>query len=405
MNEIIDEKKIIYENPTFTKVNSVIKFILGLLIWFPFIFKYLMGILKNIEFISDMLQRKELIVIVDYKYAIYALIIFLSALIFKGKNKKAFIFLYILYILGFPFVVIFRILKILFKNILPISIRIWNIICEKLKNLKKLYIQLYILLLDILCFYIIKNFYSSWLIYVTMLLLFFLLTAQLYFLFSLTMDPLVMVNKFYLFIFNQALDYIKKTFFTKDGKNKDIVKEKDTLRTQIKMYGKIYNFLFNKVERSYNKQAILRSFIFLFFISLFFTIIVFSVEYYALIKINSNNFIIFGDNNFFSCLFYSISNLSTINSEIFSPQSNLAMLIIIIQAFIGIFIFYIFITSFTALSPEVFEESSKIKKKIFDKYDEIKDFLNSLSTKELNISLEDLVKEKRIDLKHDNIDK
>ena len=399
MNDTNDKKNINYENLHFAKVNSLIKFILGLLIWFPFIFKYLMGFLKNIEFISNALSREELIVIVTYKYAIYALIIILSALIFKGKNKKAFIFWYILYILGFPGVVIF---KILIKYI-PTSIRIWNIVYEKLKNLKEPRIQLYILFLDFLCFYLIIKFYSIWVIYTTILLLFFLLMAHLYFLFSLTMYPLAMANKFYLFIFNEAWDYIKKNFFTKKGKNKDIEKEKDTLRTQIKMFGKIYNFLFNKAEKVYNKQAILVLFTVLFFISLSFTIIVFSFEYYALIKMNSNNFIIFGDNNYFNCLFYSISNLSTINSEIIFPQSNLANLIVITQTFIGIFIFYIFIVSFTALSPEIFKEASKIKRKISDKYNGIKDFLNSLSTEELNVSLEELIKEKMINLKHDNM--
>ena len=397
MNNTNDKKNINYENPKFTKVNSIIKFILGLLIWFPFIFKYLMGFLKNIEFISNALSREELIVIVAYKYAIYALIIILSALIFKGKNKKAFISWYILYILGFPLVVIF---KILYKYI-PISIRIWNIVYEKLKKLKEFRIQLYILFLDFLCFYLISKFYSIWVTYITILLLFFLLMAHLYFLFSLTMYPLAMVNKFYLFIFNEAWDYIKKNFFTKKGENKDIEKEKDTLRTQIKMFGKIYKSLFNKAEKIYNKQAILVLFIVLFFISLSFTIIVFSFEYYALIKINSNNFIIFGESNCINCLFYSISNLSTINSEIIFPQSNLAKLIVIAQTFIGIFIFYIFIVSFTALSPEVFREASKIKRKILDKYNGIKDFLNSLSTKELNVSLEELIKEKMIDLKND----
>lgn len=397
MNDTNDKKSINYKNLHFAKVNSLIKFILGLLIWFPFIFKYLMGFLKNIEFISNALSREELIVIVTYKYAIYALIIILSALIFKGKNKKAFIFWYILYILGFPGVVIF---KILVKYI-PTSIRIWNIVYEKLKNLKELRIQLYILFLDFLCFYLIIKFYSIWVIYTTILLLFFLLMAHLYFLFSLTMEPLAMVNKFYLFIFNEAWDYIKKNFFTKKGKNKDIEKEKDTLRTQIKMFGKIYNFLFSKAEKVYNKQAILVLFIILFFISLSLTIIVFSCEYYALIKINSNNFTIFGENNFINCLFYSISNLSTINSEIIFPQSSLAKLIVIAQTFIGIFIFYIFIVSFTALSPEIFNEASKIKEKISDKYNGIKDFLNNLSTKELNVSLEELIKEKMINLKND----
>ena len=399
MNDTNDKKNINYGNLHFAKVNSLIKFILGLLIWFPFIFKYLMGFLKNIEFISNALSREELIVIVTYKYAIYALIIILSALIFKGKNKKAFIFWYILYILGFPGVVIF---KILIKYI-PTSIRIWNIVYEKLKNLKEPRIQLYILFLDFLCFYLIIKFYSIWVIYITILLLFFLLMAHLYFLFSLTMYPLAMANKFYLFIFNEAWDYIKKNFFTKKGKNKDIEKEKDTLRTQIKMFGKIYNFLFSKAEKVYNKQAILVLFTVLFFISLSFTIIVFSFEYYALIKMNSNNFIIFGDNNYFNCLFYSISNLSTINSEIIFPQSNLANLIVITQTFIGIFIFYIFIVSFTALSPEIFKEASKIKRKISDKYNGIKDFLNNLSTEELNVSIEELIKEKMINLKHDNM--
>lgn len=392
MNDTNDKKNINYENLHFTKINSLIKFILGLLIWFPFIFKYLMGFLKNIEFISNTLSSEELIVIVAYKYVIYALIIIFSALIFKGKNKKAFIFWYILYILGFPIVVIF---KILYKYI-PTSIRIWNIVYEKLKNLKELRTQLYILILDFLCFYLIIKFYSIWVIYITILLLFFLLMAHLYFLFSLTMYPLATANKFYFFIFNEVWNYIKKNFFTKKEKNKDIEKEKDTLRTQIKMFGKIYNFLFSKAEKIYNKQAVLVLFIVLFFISLSFTIIVFSFEYHALIKMNSNNFIIFGENNCINCLFYSVSNFSTINSEIIFPQSNLAKLIVIAQTFIGIFIFYIFIVSFTALSPEVFQEASKIKRKISDKYNGIKDFLNSLSTKELNVSLEELIKEKMI---------
>ena len=392
MNDTNDKKNINYENLHFTKVNSLIKFILGLLIWFPFIFKYLMGFLKNIEFISNALSREELIVMVAYRYVIYALIIILSALIFQGKNKIAFILWYILYILGFPFIVIF---KILYKYT-PISIRIWNIVNEKLKNLKELRIQLYILLLDFLCFYLIIKFYSIWVIYITILLLFFLLMAHLYFLFSLTTHPLTVVNKFYFFIFNEVWNYIKKNFFIKKKKNKDIEKERDTLRTQIKMFGKIYNFLFSKAEKIYNKHAILVLFIVLFFISLSYTIVVFSFEYYALIKINSNNFIIFGENNCINCLFYSISNLSTINSEIIFPQSTLAKLIVMAQTLIGIFIFYIFIVSFTALSPKIFNEASKIKGKISNKHAEIKDFLNSLSTKELNVSLEELIKEKMI---------
>jgi len=392
MNDTNDKKNINYENLLFTKINSLIKFILGLLIWFPFIFKYLMGFLKNIEFISNALLIEELIVMVAYRYVIYALIIILSALIFQGKNKIAFILWYILYILGFPLIVIF---KILYKYT-PISIRIWNIVNKKFKNLKELRIQLYILLLDFLCFYLIIKFYSIWVIYITILLLFFLLMAHLYFLFSLTTYPLTVVNKFYFFIFNEVWNYIKKNFFTKKKKNKDIEKERDTLRTQIKMFGKIYNFLFSKVAKIYNKHAILVLFIVLFFISLSYTIVVFSFEYYALIKINSNNFIIFGENNCINCLFYSISNLSTINSEIIFPQSTLAKLIVMAQTLIGIFIFYIFIVSFTALSPKIFNEASKIKGKISNKHAEIKDFLNSLSTKELNVSLEELIKEKMI---------
>ena len=91
MNDTNDKKNINYENLLFTKINSLIKFILGLLIWFPFIFKYLMGFLKNIEFISNALSREGFIVMVAYRYVIYALIIILSALIFQGKNKIAFI--------------------------------------------------------------------------------------------------------------------------------------------------------------------------------------------------------------------------------------------------------------------------------------------------------------------------
>lgn len=385
-----DEKKY------FIKVNTFIKSIIGALIWFPFIFRYLLGILKNIELISYILSREELIIILEYRYAIYTLIILISSLIFKEKNKKAFIFWYILYILGFPFIVIYKILS----KYIPISLKIFNIVYEKLKNIKKIHIQLYILFLDLLCFYLIIKSFSVRVIYASTLLLFFLLISHLYFLFSLTLAPLAIINKFYFYIFNEAWTYIKKTFFNEKEKNKVIESKKDSLRSQIKMYGKMYNYLFNKVYKIYDKQAILSLFIVLFFISLSFTIIVFSTEYYALIKLNSNNFIIIGDNNFINCLYYSISNFSTINLESILPQSNLAKLLVISQTFIGIFIFYIFIVSFAALSPELFKEASKNKNNILDKYNEIKDYLNNLSNNEFNVNLEELTKEKIFILKH-----
>lgn len=58
-----DHKDKNYENYLFNRVNSVIKFILGLSIWFPSILKYVLEILENIKFIPVLLSREELIVL------------------------------------------------------------------------------------------------------------------------------------------------------------------------------------------------------------------------------------------------------------------------------------------------------------------------------------------------------
>jgi hypothetical protein len=225
--------------------------------------------------------------------------------------------------------------------------------------------------------------------------------THVYYLYFLIINPLTLVNKLYLAITDNLWEYIKKTFFSKKEKSKELEKEKDTLRTNIKLYGKIFDWLSKKADTIFDRESILLIFTFLFLFSLFFTIIIFSFEYYALTKINSNHLSIFGDNRYFSCLFYSISNLSTINSGDIFPQSNLSKLIVIAQIFFGIFIFYIFIISFTTSSSAIFKTASSSKRKILDKLNGVKDFLNNQSIKKLDISLEELIKEKMINLKHD----
>lgn len=399
MNDIIKSKKNLNDKSiNFIKIHLIIRFILGLIIWFSFIFKYLIEFLKKYKFIDSIFLKEELITLIKYRYLIYFLIIILSAFIFRKESKITFILSYVWYLITFPLIIIFR---ILFKFV-PAFIRRCNLIYESLKKLKKLQIQFCLLLLDALCCYLIIKFQYIWIIYIAMLFLIFLLIAHLYFLYFLMMNPLTLVNKFYLTITVNFWEYIKKTTFSKKEKSKESEKENDTLRTNIKLYGKLFYWLSKKVETIFNKKSILQIFIFLFLFSLCFTIIIFSFEYYALTKINSNHLNIFGDNRYFSCLFYSISNLSTINSGDIFPQSSLSKLIVIAQIFFGIFIFYIFIISFTTFSSAIFKKASSSKRKILDKLNGIKDFLNSQSTKELNISLEKLIKEKMINLKHDN---
>lgn len=397
MDDAKSKKNLNYRNIKFIKIYLIVRYILGLIIWFSFIFNYLIDFLKKNEFIGNIFLKNELIGVIKYKYLVYTFIVILSALIFSKENKLTFILSYAWYLLTFPIRIIFT---ILFKSI-PDFIRTCYKIYENLKKLQKPKFQLYFLLLEFLCFYLIINCYSIWTIYIAMALLIFLLMEHLFFLYFLTINPLVLINKIYFTITEDGWEKIKKTYFYKKENNEKPEKEKNTLRFNIKLYGKIFNWLSKRTETFFDKKTILHIFILLFLISLFFTILIFSFEYYALTKISSTHLGILGDNRYFSCLFYSISNLSTINSGNILPYSSLSKIIVITQIFFGIFVFYIFIISFTTFSTAIFKNASNSKRKIISKLDAIKDFLNSQSTKELNISLKELIKEKLLDLKRD----
>ena len=81
MNDIKSKKNLDYKSTNFIKIHLIIRFILGLIIWFSFIFNYLIGLLKKFEFIESIFLKEELIALIKYKYLIYTLIIILSAFI------------------------------------------------------------------------------------------------------------------------------------------------------------------------------------------------------------------------------------------------------------------------------------------------------------------------------------
>ncbi|GAI95271.1 unnamed protein product, partial [marine sediment metagenome] len=78
MNDIKSKKNLNCKSINFIKTHLIIRFVLGLIIWFSFIFNYLIVFLKKFEFIESIFLKEELIALIKYKYLIYTLIIILS---------------------------------------------------------------------------------------------------------------------------------------------------------------------------------------------------------------------------------------------------------------------------------------------------------------------------------------
>jgi len=107
-------------------------------------------------------------------------------------------------------------------------------------------------------------------------------------------------------------------------------------------------------------------------------------------KINSEHFSLLKPVQYFEYFYFSVSIYSTINSDI-APLTTFAKSIVVTQILLGIFLFYIFILSF---STTAFESASKDREKILGKLIKILNYLDDVAKNELNTNIENLLQEK-----------
>lgn len=371
------------------KLNYIIKNIIAVIIWISISGKILFNLDVLFKLSNSFIGDSFYLYLNTYKYLILFCIIMLSAIFFQRKNKVSFIIFYILYLIFFPVIVIYK----LFFVYIPKIIEIYENI---LKQIKKIQFQILLFFIDLLCVYIIVRLSNIIGVMIAMVMLVILLILHLLFLFQLITNPLMVLNNLFYYIEKLWVAFknenIIKKYFDKKDKTNDLEKIKKDLKQNIKTYAKAFYWLNNWIKNISGRRTVLIFFITVFIISIIFTIIIFSFEYYGLNKIN-NNFSIVKSGQYFEYFYFSISIYSTIDSGI-EPLTILAKSFVIIQILFGIFLFYIFILSFSATA---FESASKDREKILGKLRKILNYLDDVAKNELGTSIENLLQEKLLE--------
>jgi hypothetical protein len=376
---------------TLEKTDNYIKNIIALFLWTIILsnklynFNLYSWILINIFRINNyrLLER--------YRYlTLFALVILLSIL-FKRRINPFYIFWYLFYILSFPFILI---TKIVF-----FSMKLLKVYQFFISNILKLRYQILCFLLDLLVAITIFSTDNMVLVSFSMIILLILMIFHLIYLYKLILNPLIFFDSIFLFLDKWWSSYKIKIFHEQYFIKKEIVvnkekidKLKESLRKNIEVWGKAIIFIKNMINKVYSKGNLLKYFSIFFISSIILTISIFSIEYYGLTNINENSFLGLSLENYSDYFYFSFAVLSTIDSGGIFPTTIIAKVLVIIQFLIGIFLFYIFIISFSYIAAE---SVTTQKHTLSDKIRNEINYLNKISKNELGNSLIKILKGKK----------
>ena len=374
-NSQINNNKNKHKSKKDKNLDKIFKEIIALLIWIPILAMnfFDFNIYKWIFF--DKLIYEYFI-----KLEILILIIFviLLSLIFKRKISISYIIWNVFYLLLYPIILVVKIFIYIY--------RFFKLYKRFILNMLKLRYQIILFLIDITFIILIFSLSNKNLIILCLVILPIFLICHLIYLYKLIINPLNIFDSIFSYLAKLSDSYKKKIidegYFQKLKKvktNDEKEKLKKELYKNIKLFGKMIIFVKDAIIEIYCRKYLIKNFIFIFTITL--TVLAFSVEYYGLTKINSNNFIGLNTQNFFNHLYFSFTVLSTIDSGQISPNSIISKIIVMSQFFIGIFLFYIFIISFTHIAPE---SSSRRKANYLNIIKNKIKTLNEIANKELN---------------------
>jgi len=308
----------------------------------------------------------------------------------KQKKEETFFNKILLYLIFYPFATICGVIYLFREILFTVLFRIKDIYENILKPFKKVQIQILLGCIDFVCGCLILRLSNTIVIMSAMVILIVLLKLHFIFLFQLITNPMMAYEFFYI---PNKENVIVKKYFDKKNKTKDLKileKIKKDLKASIIIYAKAFNRLNNRIKNVSEERALLKFFIAVFIITVVFAIIVFSFEYYGLAKINIEHFSLLKVVQYFEYFYFSISIYSTIDSDI-TPLTTCAKSIVIVQILVGIFLFYIFILSFSTIG---LKSTLKDKEKMLNKIEKILNYLDDVAKKELNTNIENLLQEK-----------
>jgi len=377
VNSQINNEKNEHKSKKGKNLDKTFKEIIALLIWIPIL------AMNFFNFnIYKWIFRDKLIYEYFIKFKILILIFFiiLLSLIFKRKIIISYIIWNVLYLLLYPIILVAKTLIYIYR-----FFKLYN---RFISNMLKLRYQIILLLVDIIFIVLIFSLSNKNIIILCLVILPIFLICHFIYLYKLIINPLIIFDSIFNFLAKLSDSYEKRVidegYFQKLEKvktNDEKEKLKKELYKSIKLFGKMIIFIKDVIIKIYCKRYLIKNFIFIFIFTITLTILVFSVEYYGLTKINSTNFTGLNTQNYFNHLYFSFTVLSTIDSGQTSPNSIISKILVMSQFFIGIFLFYIFIISFTHIAPE---SSSRRKANYLDKIKNKIKTLNEIANKELN---------------------
>ena len=327
------------------KLKQILYFaknIFGFVFWFFLLNKWLFQL--NIR--CKIFDRIFSVLISNSLYILISIAI-LYLVLAKFKLQKAInffleILLFFLYIIGFPFVIIFN---LLFQFMLKLFF--YDSVAAK----HFLHLVFFIILLLLISS--ILTFNNSLIISISLLgLLIILLLYQSYLLYW-----FVVSNSFLKF----SNLMIKKYHEEKIDREHILVRSLTLLGAKLLLNRRLWFLLF----------------IITFLLGIFFIVIAYSFIYYGLTKINDASFTILKANDYFQHLSFAITNFSTIDFGGIEPLTIYAKISVIMQIISAIFLFSILISSFSLLTFQDTEiDRNKIMEKITGEINKIKSFLS-----------------------------
>lgn len=372
------------------KIDNYIKNIIAIFIWSIILFNNLFNFNLYSWILINIFRIENYVLLERYRYLILFTLVILLSILFKRRINLFYIFWYLFYIICFPLILIKKFFIFLFK-----FSRIYQYF---ISNILKLRYQIICFLLDLLIALIIFSTNNLILVSVSISILLVLMICHLIYFYKLILNPLVFFDSIFIFLGKWWSSYKIKIFQEQYSKKKEVAdseekidKLKESLRKDIELWGKAIIFIKTIINKIYSKRSLLKYFALYFIFSIILIVLIFSLEYYGLAKINENSFLGLSLENYFDYFYFSFTVLSTIDSGGIFPSTIIAKILVVIQFLIGIILFYIFIMSFLYIAAE---SVTKQKKRLFDKIkNEIK-YLSSISKNELGISFTKILREK-----------
>ena len=347
---------------------------------------------KSFYKITDYLPSKINLFIKSYIFIFitFSIVIILSSFFlekrFDRKNKLGYFVSYFRYLFLFPLIIIYKIIDF---SIFYMLSKIVGILSSIFKINKNNFIQILLIIIDVLLIYLIIKSINNIVIRFSMSILMISLFFHLEYLFNLIINP----NLIYLSLYNIVEKWwtfwekSESKKINKENDMKDIKIQKEGLKIFIKSSAKFFNILKNKINISHSRKGILFAFIAFFVISILFTIMIFSFEYYGLSKIDNNNFSNLVEGKYFEHLFFSMTIYSTVNTGNIIPLTMISKLFMMLQILIGIVLFYIFIVSFQTTA---FDSATAGKEEILKRIELKLNYLGSLAKSEFDRNLDNL---------------